>query len=64
MRKRLLVVIVLDTIEIEKKTKKTGEIHLRCEHVLDFTHLIDKNEEEEEEATDIKCRIKTATPCY
>jgi hypothetical protein len=26
--------------------------------------LIDKNEEEEEEATDIKCRIKTATPCY
>jgi hypothetical protein len=34
------------------------------EHVLCVTHLIDKKEEEEEEATDIKCRIRTAAPCY
>jgi hypothetical protein len=35
---------------------------IRCEHVLCVTHLIDKKEEEE--MTDIKCRIKTAALCY
>lgn len=45
---------------------RTGEVHRHAEHVLHVTLSIEhiEREEEEELASDMKCRIRTALPCY
>jgi hypothetical protein len=45
---------------------RAREVHRHAEHVLHVTLSIEhiEREEEEELASDMKCRIRTALPCY